>query len=343
MHGLAAVFLVLIFGPGEPPAPAGEPGLPIEGRMVISGFEGEERYTYVLAGSTETVIPAPVAAFTAADISPISDELVYDVADQWRPSEADVWKVNMDGSHAVNLTDRAGLGGINCHPCWSPDGARIAFKHCHFDPEEASPDELLPCLVGFEIWVMNLDGTEARRVSREGVPDAEPVSWSPDGSHLLCTADLPGVGPAVISMDLEDGSYERLPNVIHDAAWSPDGSQIASGLWNWDEVDEERGMWCQLRLTDADGGSPRTLWQQFVKWSDYPDDTLDPQWVTPHYLAWSPGGDRIAFLAAIPFDPDVPVLRDQVEVWIYDLASGELVRVTNDTCADQDLSWRGPS
>ncbi len=341
MWGLLVVVLVLILGPGEPPGPE---------RMVVTAFKGEERRTYVLAGGSHTVIPAPVAAFTAADISPISDELVYDVADQWRPSQADIWKVNMDGSHAVNLTDRAGLGGINCHPRWSPDGARIAFKHSYLDPEVASAEGLLPCMAGFEIWIMNLDGTEARRVSREGMPYAEPLSWSPDGSHLLCAVDLPAVGPAVISMDVEDGSYERLPNVIHDAAWSPDGSQIASGLWELDLVDGEPGMWCQLRLTDADGGRPRTLWQQFVKesdWrahrSDFPDDIFNPGWVTPHYPAWSPGGDRIAFLAAIPFDPDVPVFREQVEVWIYDLASGELIRATNDTWAEHGLNWRGPS
>jgi len=62
--------------------------------------------------------------------------------------------------------------------------------------------------------------------------------------------------------------------------------------------------------------------------------------VGPHDPVWSPGSDKIAFLAALPFDPEGPYFWKQVEVWIYDLAADELIRVTDDEVEQTSLSWK---
>ena len=55
---------------------------------------------------------------------------------------------------------------------------------------------------------------------------------------------------------------------------------------------------------------------------------------------WSPRSDQIAFLAAFPFDPDGLFFKDQIEVWVYDLNTDELIRVTHDDVGQHALSWK---
>ena len=62
----------------------------------------------------------------------------------------------------------------------------------------------------------------------------------------------------------------------------------------------------------------------------------------PLFPQWSPNGDRIAFLAALPFDPNGPDYREQVEVWMYTLSTGDLTKITdNNLKRDIWLSWNG--
>ncbi len=60
----------------------------------------------------------------------------------------------------------------------------------------------------------------------------------------------------------------------------------------------------------------------------------------PREPVWSPGSDKIAFLAALPFDPEGPYFRKQVEVWVYDLTADELIRVTDDDIEQTSLTWK---
>jgi TolB protein len=67
-------------------------------------------------------------------------------------------------------------------PRWSPDGDRIAFL--------SDRDENGPCLfhdcIGFaeEVYVMDADGDDQRRLTRNPAADVGP-SWTPDGEWIL--------------------------------------------------------------------------------------------------------------------------------------------------------------
>ncbi|UCC69171.1 MAG: PD40 domain-containing protein, partial [Armatimonadota bacterium] len=324
-----------------------------------SGLNWPEDGTYARFFSGELEWKTNTPPYEGGDISPVSGEIVY-----WRnaepatvgqalmgPGSGDIFRHSPDGSGEVNLTEQAGIGGLNCQPKWSPDGTMIAFQHC--DPVEGMEH----CQVGFHVWVMNADGTNAHRVTPEGSTPTIEARWLPDGSLLL---NVPGDGDGwsweTITTDIWGTDMQLLPNVGGEAVCSPDGSMIVSIRWDDDLANGEPGQWNRLLLTNADGSDPRVLVQQFIVRAQvqahYPTDEMLERaprhdWVDEVYYhagpkgpVWSPNGDKIAFLAALPFDPDGAYHMNQVEVWVYDLAADELIRVTDDDAAQQNLIWK---
>ena len=67
----------------------------------------------------------------------------------------------------------------------SPDGTQIAYATCQYDslnlglPENMSPRAKL----GYEIAMINIDGTGQRRLTRNPYFEHFPV-WSPDGAKI---------------------------------------------------------------------------------------------------------------------------------------------------------------
>ena len=62
-------------------------------------------------------------------------------------------------------------------PSWSPDGSQIAFV--------SDRDG------NWEIYTMNVDGSELTRLTHNEVRDSNPV-WSPSESHIFYYSDLTG-------------------------------------------------------------------------------------------------------------------------------------------------------
>ena len=346
---------------------SGETGVvPIEGRMLISGYKGLlgnlQYHSYFLEGTSDNVITSPLL-LNDGDLSPSGDRVAYDLLPRtWPFAWGQICEADSEGSNVGNLSMRAGLGGVNCMPAWSPDGSMIAFQHA--EPEAGQQ----PCEAGQSVWVMNADGTGARQVTpavamlptregglrealpEEGCPTKDRFArWSPDGARIIYGTYG---GSATIKLDGTD--IMPVPGLRGVVDWSPDGSKLVASSSAWEMVDGEPGEWRQLVVADADGSNRRVLVQQLIRASDIeahlPGPTnegasatemKDMPWsVGPYFPKWSPQGDRIAFLAALPFDPEGPWYKEQVEVWIYELATKKLTKITDDSGADMWLSWR---
>ncbi len=330
------VCVVALLGLSGVPLLAGEPPVPIEGKLLVTVVGPD----YFMEGSSDNIIPAPAGG----DMSPRMDQIVYDTA--WDGYE--LWKVDIDGSNPVNLSALAGLSGASCIPRWSPDGSKIAFQH--FYPVEG----LLACEAGMSAWVMNADGTDAHQVTPDSMIHVEVGSWSPNGYRLLChmwdSAAWDPEGPPgqvveswAFTIDIDGTDLEVVPNLdAVDADWSPDGSKIITSWSEPDVVDGEPGVWRQLRVTDADGSNPQTLVEHFLPYSVAEAlDMPSRYWVGPVKVTWSPRGDRIAFLAMLPVDPDWSPWPEQVELWIYDLVADDLTKLTDNLDHESWLSWNG--
>jgi WD40-like Beta Propeller Repeat len=90
-------------------------------------------------------------------------------------------------------------------PAWSPDGKKLAFAS---DGDGG---------VGFEICVMNADGTGAARITNASGHDTDP-SWSPDGRKIAFRSERNGGG--IFVMNADGSSPTMLVGGASHPAWS---------------------------------------------------------------------------------------------------------------------------
>ncbi len=205
-------------------------------------------------------------------------------------------------------------------PAWSPDGRWLAFVTDREGevPRKDSKEQKKYGKGKPQIWLIPVDGGEARQLTYMEHGASSPT-WSPDGKHILFNA---AVGPTDEENDegkpfpkarVIDNLWFRLDGVGYiyerrshlflidatggepqqltdgdwddgDAAWSPDGKQIAF------TTDRSQNRWrlpgadvYVFALLDGKAGDARRLTDQKLACSS---------------PAWSPDGKTIAFLAA---------------------------------------------
>jgi len=103
---------------------------------------------------------------------------VADAEYQWR--ESDVYSVAVDSGVIRQLTTRKGPDGS---PQVSPDGKRVAYVG--YDASRNTWQDS-------KLYVMNIDGTNARVVSGDWDRSPQNVMWKPDGTGIYFTAQDQG-------------------------------------------------------------------------------------------------------------------------------------------------------
>ena len=139
-----------------------------------------------------------------------------------------LYTVRMDGSGVKRISEHTGAAA------WSPDGRRIAVARVEGEdvvletiaPDGSDPRRIIK-ITDRETSFTDRDFPDRHVLGRFGA-FLDPVSWSPDGTHILyvceagvCVVDLDGnlIGQSPAELILE----ESRPH----AAWSPDGTRIA--------------------------------------------------------------------------------------------------------------------
>jgi Tol biopolymer transport system component len=186
----------------------------------------------------------------------------------------EIFTMNPDGSDVQQLT-HVGPENSASWPAWSADGKQIVFNE--FPPPDGKP----------EIWVMDGDGGNQRRVFAEKLFDENRPSFSPDGSKVVfgrCKR-LVGDGDtcAIHTVNLDGSGLTRIvPYRFDDTQrspmYSPDGKTIAFII----SPDASHGFQGVTYLVNADGTNLRRITEPA------------PCLIRPD---WSPDGTKITTFA----------------------------------------------
>jgi Tol biopolymer transport system component len=180
------------------------------------------------------------------------------------------------GTLMVMNADGSGLARVVGRPArsiaWSPDGRRIAFTTTRW---AQAPD----------IWIVNADGSNLRRLTR--TPDVweNNVDWSPDGRRLAFDS---GSWSASVFVMKADGSSRRELTPARgwgwseEPDWSPGGRRIAfSDARPFGAQLQVGPPNCEIWVANANGKAQVRLTHNKV-FDGSPD--------------WSPDGRRIVFV-----------------------------------------------
>ncbi|MBI3998848.1 MAG: S9 family peptidase [Armatimonadetes bacterium] len=219
----------------------------------------------------------------------------------------------------------------------SPDGRTVAYVQETIARRSGAGDGPLYETYS-HLWLADSAGGEPRSFTTGEQRDRRPV-WSPDGTRLLFTSDRgpaapPGGKPPkhLWVIPRHGGESRRITHADYgpaDAAWSPDGTQIAftgkAPLAEKPASDAKiitrikhkldgEGFWDNrykhIFVSPAFGGPARQITS-----GDY--DHREP--------VWSPDGSRLAFIANRSENADYTNVAD---LWVTTLADGEVRRLT---------------
>ncbi len=252
-----------------------------------------------------------------AQLSPIATPTMSNI--QFSDDNHNMYSVNPDGS-ALSTMDVEGFD-----PRLSPDGSKILYFRCMsysgpecnqgaVDPPACDPNNPTPLLDGYDLFVMNSDGSNNTDISAglgmtpyQSVwsPDGTKIafancfqiyvmnadgtglteigrgsspSWSPDGTKIAYTYFLPQ-SPGGIGVMNSDGSdpVDIVTGAISDPVWSPDGSKIA--------FQNRNGNTDEIEIVRPDGSGQTVV--SNTSWN----------LTSTSGIAWSPDSSKLAIIA----------------------------------------------
>ncbi len=135
-----------------------------------------------------------------------------------------------------------------------------------------------------EIYVMNPDGTDQVRLTKNSLSDSWPA-WSPNGRSIAFVCQRHSGDFAICLMD-GDGANRREITALGDSdfggqiSWSPEGSRLAF------EVVSSTSANSDIHVVEIDGSNRRNLTSDNPSWDGGG--------------SWSPDGSRILFSRYLP-------------------------------------------
>ncbi|HSV72330.1 MAG TPA: S9 family peptidase [Chthonomonadales bacterium] len=230
----------------------------------------------------------------------------------------------------------------------APDGARVAFTVRSVDTRKNRSVT--------SIWMARVDAAGCSAFTGGDASDSQP-RWSPDGERLAFVSDRRKPGSQLYLIPAGGGEAQPLTEMpdgaIDEPAWSPDGTRIA---FRYRRTPEEHTEKARKAREESGASQPvRTHTRLFYRLdgSGYTDGSWWQVWVVDvatrearpltegpwHHgaPAWSPDGERIAFVANRREDADLELLRDTI--YTVPASGGEMAPLQAPEGPKGSLAW----
>jgi Tol biopolymer transport system component len=206
----------------------------------------------------------------------------------------ELWVMDTENMDRRQLTEGAHLenylpGSENWKASWSPDGSQVIYvsavtknknlwkivetpggkKLLMFDLLNASQDS--------NIWVIDTDGTNNRRLTDDGRQNKEP-EWHPVGKMFAFSSNTTGDGGIWLASTDSSDKKQIAEGPVHSISWSPDGAKIS-----YVKIDREN-LSSSIWVMDADGNNDTLVVNNpgYFKYHSYPE--------------WSPDSTKIVYV-----------------------------------------------
>ena len=177
-------------------------------------LEGPTQLTWIDRSGRPVGTVGPPSAGALA-LSPDGRVLIYVKHDEQQLATVGLWSLDLARQTAARITAPYEAASS---PVWSPDGRRISYT---------------PIRSGaFDVWIKDLDGRARERPLVESSHMKAPVSWSPDGRHVLFNSSDPQTNVDLWSVEAD--ARQPTPVLVAGGGgiqccgrFSPDGKWIA--------------------------------------------------------------------------------------------------------------------
>ena len=250
-----------------------------------------------------------LAFITDMRLSPDKRRVVYSLQRSDRAANehrSTLWLLDLESGGVHQLTTS---GKSDTSPRWSPDGAQIAFLR-----ERVGDDG-----EGAQLWLLAADGGEPRQLTHMRRGAGAPF-WSADGAWIGFESETREGEQAILSAPLDAEAREREKK---DEAERP---RIVTRLqYRWDGKGYLEGRTHLFRALLDDER------QNIVRVEQLTDGDYDNE-----AGSCSPDGRTLAFVSDRSDERDANMTSD---LWLLDLASRELRRITDGTHAIAQPVW----
>lgn len=233
-----------------------------------------------------------------ARISPGGDYIVFTLSridPKTEKKHNNLWLVSTQGGKPRQFTHG---DWSDSSPRWSPDGRVIAFLSDRADEKQS------------QIYLLPVDGGEARRLTELQDTAIGEFAWSPDGRQMLCTMRKKDAEAVAREADEQKKKLGVVARHITTTDYKHNGSgYLPQERWHLWTIHTRSGKATQLTDGRAHEGSP----------------------------AWSPDGTQIAYIANVSQKPDLN--PDADDIFIMPAEGGEARRLETPPGPKFFLSW----
>lgn len=214
--------------------------------LLVGGTQGEVRKV-AIERDNEQVITFPIEGVTTPQISHRGNVVVFSIMAEGDPGNHDLWKVNIDGTGLVQLTNRPGL---QFDPVWGNEPNELYYLSGRGGQEN-------------DIWRLDMGSGVKEQITVGSVYNFD-VAVSPKGDLAFSSNRA---GNYDIWIGQEDHTFKRIsdhPDLDGRPSWSPDAEFIAfessrGGQMNIWRLNIATGELFQL--TDSETGARYPTWK----------------------------------------------------------------------------------